>query len=81
LNDLHFRKMRTIASVAPDERGDFDPSRGPRQRVVHHATDRSPFNPSFTMPREWASRRVQFASILSAEYRCDACLSVRLSGV
>jgi len=46
LNYRHLRKIRTIGR-AP---------RTTRQPGVHHATDRSPFNPPFTMPDECNAR-------------------------
>jgi hypothetical protein len=45
------------------------------QRIVHHSTRRSPCRAN------GYRGRAQLAPIVSAEYRCGACLSVRLSGV
>jgi len=33
----------------------------PRQRVIHHSTDCSPFNRPFTIPDEWSLRMGGFA--------------------
>jgi hypothetical protein len=52
-----------------------------RERIVHHATDRSPFNPPFTILREWRRALRQIPRIAARKYRRPACLSVRLSGV
>jgi len=65
----HLPKMRTIgaqgwrrASCAQDKSRSarVSPIRRDcaleRQRDVHHATDHSPFNPRFTIPREWRSQ-------------------------
>jgi hypothetical protein len=51
------------------------------ERIVHHATDRSPFNRRFTIPREWIAGRAQIRWFGTRKYRCPTCLSVRLSGV
>jgi hypothetical protein len=52
-----------------------------RQRAVHHATDDSPFNPPFTILREWRAAPARIARFCGRKYRRPACLSVRLSGV
>jgi hypothetical protein len=52
-----------------------------RQRIVHHATHRSPFNLPFTIPREWPRRDTRSVRLVGPNYQRAACLSVRLSGV
>jgi hypothetical protein len=52
-----------------------------RERIVHHATDRSPCNPPFTILCEWTRALMRILPLATRKYRCPACLSVRLSGV
>jgi hypothetical protein len=61
--------------------GSPSPGRPTRERIVHHSTDRSPFNRPFTIPYEWTQADVQILGFGTPKYRRPTCLSVRLSGV
>jgi hypothetical protein len=57
LNYRHLHKIRTIGRA-------FRIARQPR---VHHATDRSPFNPPFTMPDDETRAHAGLARFRPAE--------------
>jgi hypothetical protein len=67
---------RNGAAIAPTPR-----RRHARERIVHHATDRSPFNSPFTILCEWTRALMQILRLGTRKYHRPACLSVRLSGV